>query len=173
MPTICSAMRKGDRTVGTSTICSADCGSGIRGRERHEKQEILGTSITCSVIGRSRIRKVSVTFSTGCGTRASRICTKGQMSAMCSKKCRSNPTCGPRGTPRQGGREPPWGRGASWTSPCESTRTSPPALGSSPVGTFPLAHQGDKRGATLPHEPITPDGVIGLWSDSCSLSILV
>ena len=39
-----------------------------------------------------------------------------------------------------------------------------------PVGTFSLlAHQGDKRGATLPHKPITPmpDGVIGLWSDSC------
>ena len=25
-----------------------------------------------------------------------------------------------------------------------------------PVGTFPLAHQGDKRGATLLHKPITP-----------------
>ena len=39
-----------------------------------------------------------------------------------------------------------------------------------------LAHQGDKRGATLPHKPITtpiPDGVIGLWSDSCSMSILL
>ena len=68
MPTICSAMRKGDRTVGTSTNCSADCGSGIREREGHGEQEILGTSITYSAIGRSRIRKVSVTFSTGCGT---------------------------------------------------------------------------------------------------------
>ena len=70
---------------------------------------------------------MSVTCSTGCGTGASRICTKGQMSAMCSKKCRSSPTW-PRGTPRQGGREPPWGRGASGTPPCGSTRTSPPAL---------------------------------------------
>ena len=24
------------------------------------------------------------------------------------------------------------------------------------VGTFPLAHHGDKRGATLPHKPMTP-----------------
>ena len=87
---------------------------------------ILGTSITCTAIGRSRIRKVSVTFSTCCGTGGSRICTKGQMSAMCSKKCRSSPACGPRGTPRQGGREPPWERGASGTPPCGSTRTSPP-----------------------------------------------
>ena len=71
---------------------------------------------------------MSVASSTGCGTRASRICTKGQMSAMCSKKCRSSPTCGSRGTPRQGGREPPWGRGASTTPPCGSTRTSLPAL---------------------------------------------
>ena len=50
------------------------------------------------------------------------------MSAICSKKCRSSPTCGPRGTPRQGGREPPWGRGASGTPPCGSTRKSAMAL---------------------------------------------
>ena len=42
---------------------------------------------------------MSVTFSTGCGTGASRICTKGQMSAMCSKKCRSSPTFGPAAHP--------------------------------------------------------------------------
>ena len=71
---------------------------------------------------------MSVTFSSGCGTGAPRICTKGQMSAMCSKKCRSSPTCGPRSTLRQGGREPPWERGASGTPPCGSTRTSLPAL---------------------------------------------
>ena len=64
MPTICSAicsaMRKRDRTVGTSTNCSADCGSGTREREGHGEQEILGTSTTCSAIGRSRIRNVSI-----------------------------------------------------------------------------------------------------------------
>ena len=63
MPTICSAickaMRVGDNTVGTSTNFSADCGSGTRERDGHGEQEILGTSITCSAIGKSRIRKVS------------------------------------------------------------------------------------------------------------------
>ena len=61
-------MRVGDSTVGTSTNCSADCGSGIGEREGHDEQEILGTSITCSAIGRSRICKASVTLSTVCGT---------------------------------------------------------------------------------------------------------
>ena len=44
-----------------------------------------------------------------------------------------------------------------------------------PVGTSLLAHQGDKRRATpAPQTNNTmPDGVIGLWSDSCSMSILV
>ena len=40
-----------------------------------------------------------------------------------------------------------------------------------PVGTFPLAHQGDKRGATLPHKPITPSQmsllVCGLTAAPC------
>ena len=75
--------------------------------------------------------KKSTSCSPICGTGASRICTKGQVSAMCSKKCRVNTTCGPRGTPGQGGREPPWRRGASGTSPCGSTRTSTPACPSS------------------------------------------
>ena len=65
MSTICSAFRKamlvGDNTVGTSTNCSADCGSGTRERDGHGGQEILGTSIACSAIGQSRIRKASVT----------------------------------------------------------------------------------------------------------------
>ena len=71
MPTICSAickaMRVGDNTVGTSTNCSADCGSGTRERDGHGEKEILGTTIICSAIGKSRNRKVSVTFSTICG----------------------------------------------------------------------------------------------------------
>ena len=40
-----------------------------------------------------------------------------------------------------------------------------------PVGKFPLAHQGDKRGATLPHKPITPfqieSFVCGLTAAPC------
>ena len=68
MSTICSAIRIGDITFGTSTNCSADCSSGTREREGHGKQEILGTSITCSAIGRSRIRTASVMLSTVCGT---------------------------------------------------------------------------------------------------------
>ena len=42
-----------------------------------------------------------------------------------------------------------------------------------PVGTSLLAHQGDKRGATLPHKPITPcqmaSLVCGLTAAPCSL----
>ena len=54
---ICKAMRVGDNTGGTFTNCSADCGSRTRERDGHGEQEILGTSITCSAIGKSRIRK--------------------------------------------------------------------------------------------------------------------
>ena len=93
MPTICSAIRKGDNTVGTSTNLTAYCGSGIREREGHGEQEILGTSITCSAIGRSRIRKASATQSTVCGTGRSRICTNGQTEPRSSMTCRSKHTC--------------------------------------------------------------------------------
>ena len=109
MPTICSAMRKGDRTVGTSTNCSADCGSGIREREGHGEQEILGTSITCSAIGRSRIRKVSATWSTICGTGRSRICTNGQTVPKSSTQCRSTHTCQPATSDRGAGWPPAGG----------------------------------------------------------------
>ena len=92
MPTICSAIRKamrvGERTVGTSTNCSADCGSGTRERDGHGEQEILGTSITCSATGRSKRRKKSIAQSTTCGTGASRICTNGARSAKCYTACR-------------------------------------------------------------------------------------
>ena len=44
----------------------------------------FGTAMTCSLIGRSRARKNSSTVSTICGTRASRVCTTGQTSAMCT-----------------------------------------------------------------------------------------
>ena len=103
--------------VRKTTAKSSSAGPAIRERKGHGEQDILGTSITCSAKGKSRIRRVSVAFTTGCGTGASRICTKGQMSAMCSEKCRSSLTCGPRGTPRQGGLEPPCGRSASGTPP--------------------------------------------------------
>ena len=36
-----------------------------------------------------------------------------------------------------------------------------------PVGTFPLAHQGDKRGATLLHKPTTPSQICGLTAAPC------
>ena len=111
MPTICSAickaMRVGDDTVGTSTICSADCGSGTRERDGHGEQEILGTSTTCSAIGRSRIRKVSVTSPTICGTRRSRICTNGQMEPRSSMTCRTTLPCLPATSDRGAGTPPP------------------------------------------------------------------
>ena len=108
------------------TNCSTICGSRRAVRTAHDGQEILGTAITCSAIGLSKDLNASITWSTICGTRASRICTKGQTSAMCSMWCRCTTTCGPRGSPRQGGREP-WGgwgfcrRGASHLSLCPSS----------------------------------------------------
>ena len=127
MPMMCSAMRKGDRTVGTSTNCSADCGSGTKKRDGHGEQEILGTSITCSAIGRSRIRKVSVTFSTTCGTGRSRICTNRASSPRSLHDVPLQPHMWPPAahTDRVAGNRP-GGRGASETPPCGTTRTSPP-----------------------------------------------
>ena len=60
-----------------------------------------------------------------CGTGASRICTSGQISATCSKACRSIPPVAPTAhTDRVAGNRP-GERGASGTSPCSSTRSGP------------------------------------------------
>ena len=54
-----------------------------------------------------------------CGTGMSRTWIMGTTSASCSTVCCWTRACGPRGSPRQGGREPPgtlspgWGGGAS------------------------------------------------------------
>ena len=111
MPTICSAictaMRVGVKTVGTSTKCSANCGSGTRERDGQGEQEILGTSITCSAIGKSRIRRTSVTESTIRSTGRSRICTNGARSPRSSMKCRTTSSCLPATSDRGAGRPPP------------------------------------------------------------------
>ena len=87
MLTACSAVRcwseAKDKMVGTSTNCSAICGSR---RSRSTKRgwmmsfEIVGTSITCSTgncVSRD-LKKWCTSCSPSCGTGSSRICTKGR-----------------------------------------------------------------------------------------------
>ena len=107
-----------------------------REREREREKEILGTSTTCSAIGKSRNRKVSVTSPTICGTRRSRICTNGQTEPGSSMTCRTTLSCLPATSDRGAGRPPPgsssrlkssgWGVGASGSSPCCSARAPTP-----------------------------------------------
>ena len=54
-----SALLKKDTIVGTSTNCSASCGAMSTLRECQDEGEILGTSITCSGIWKSRCRHTS------------------------------------------------------------------------------------------------------------------
>ena len=112
--------------VGTSTNCSAVCTTGtLLRRQRRDEDEILGTSIACSGMCKSRCRHASTSWSTPCGPGMSRIYTMGTTSANCSTVRCWTRSCGSRGSPRQGGREPlsassssnswknAWGGGAS------------------------------------------------------------
>ena len=85
--------------------------------------EILGTSITCTT---SFIR-ISISWSTVCGTGSSRIFPMGAKSASCSTVYRWTRSCGTEGSARLAGRLPQgsssnelkstgWRRGASGTS---------------------------------------------------------
>ena len=49
-----------------------------------DEDEILGTSITCSGIGKSKCWYASTSWSPPCGPGMSRICTMGTTSASCS-----------------------------------------------------------------------------------------
>ena len=125
---ICSAVccwsKEKDNTVGTSTNCSTNCGSGRAAREgQDDDEEIMGTSITCSATGRSKRRKKSIALSTICGTGALRICTYGKSSINCSV-CRATYTCQPTTSEVLAG--PQLGEESSGTSPCGATRTPPP-----------------------------------------------
>ena len=84
------------RRHGTSTNCSAVCGTG-RDRQRggRERLEILGTSISCSGTGRSTIFSTSSNLSTSCGTGASSSGTTGTQSTVCSMVRRCTRSCGP------------------------------------------------------------------------------
>ena len=93
--------------------------------------------MTCSSTGRSRERKNSRTVSTICSTGASRVCTTGQTSAMCSTTCRTNTSCLPATSDRGAGRPPPgsssrlknsgWGGGGFCrrNASCSSCPSSP------------------------------------------------
>ena len=102
--------------------------SGRTAREgQDDDEENMGTSIACSATGRSKRRKNSSTLSTNCGTGASRVCTAGQTSAICSTTCRTNTTCLPATSDRGAGK-PPAGRGvvrnfAVWYNSCSSPCT--------------------------------------------------
>ena len=132
MSTICSAIRRavrvGVRTVGTSTNCSADCGSGIGEREGHGEQEIVGTSITCSAIGKSRIRARCLCRSQPSAAQEDRESARtGRRSRDPPRRAAPSPHVAPAAHPDRVAGNRPRG-GASGTPPCGTTRTSPPAL---------------------------------------------
>ena len=81
--------------------------------------------MTCAGTSMSNRLKTSKSCSTICGTGMSRTWTMGTTSSCSMVRCWIR-ACGPRGSPRQGGREP-WGgggscrRGASYLSLCPSS----------------------------------------------------
>ena len=97
MSTVCSTRTT---SVGTSTNCSAICGSQRAERSGMGSSESLRTAIPCSTTAVSSLLNTSISWSPVCGTRASRICTKGLTSAMCSTVCCRTRSCGPRGSAR-------------------------------------------------------------------------
>ena len=95
--------------VGTSTNCSAVCGTERTVRGQRRGVEILGTSMTCSGTKESRAVRNDNSWSTICGTGASRICRRGAETTVCSKMCRwtLSTTFGGSGSSRTPGRLPP------------------------------------------------------------------
>ena len=98
MSTVCSIIRcneENDTIVGTSTSCSASCGSRTEVRSGMNSTKNLGTSITCSATGMSASRNWST--STSChtisGTGPSSVGNPGT-STIWSTACRCAPTCG-------------------------------------------------------------------------------
>ena len=74
------------RIVGTSTNCSASCGSRTEVRGRMCSTKILGTSITCSATAEKALQSTSCP--TIRGTRASSVGRPGTASTICSTVCR-------------------------------------------------------------------------------------
>ena len=68
--------------------------------------EIMGTPIICSGIGVSMCQNASTSWFPPCDTGASRICTKGHASFLCSTVCRCTRSCG-TGSVTDPGRPPP------------------------------------------------------------------
>ena len=100
--------------VGTSTNCSAVCGT-----ERTVRGQREGVG---SGTKESRAVKNDNSWSTICGTGTSRVGDPDTASTIWSTVCRWT-----RSYLRQGCR-PPWVRGASGTWPCSASDASPPAL---------------------------------------------
>ena len=103
-------------SVGTSSNCSAFCGRRTAERCWTRSKEVMGIARTCSTAGTSSFRSTSTTWSPPSNPGVSRICTMGTTSASCSTVHCWTISCGPRGSPRQGGREPPGSSSYSWKS---------------------------------------------------------
>ena len=169
---ICNAIRVGVNTVGTSTNCST-----ILGRRHSTRRcetwsvEILGTAMTCWTTGRSRARKNSSTVSTICGTGSSRRGTRGTASTTCCTVRRCTRACGPRGTPRQGGREP-WGGRRSQNTAVKYNSCLLPAPGPtlSPWGGVVIIRGQEHLQRELLMPPVRPQPALAA-SPRCTLSV--
>ena len=89
------SVRQKPGSVGTSTNCSARCGS-RKYRVGTSSRMILGTSITCSATGKSASKNwsTSTSCSTIRGTGASRIRAMGSASTICSTVRPCTRSCG-------------------------------------------------------------------------------
>ena len=90
MSTFCLAIGRKNKKVGTSTNCSANCGSRTEVRGGMSSTKILGTPKTCSATGNSesRQRRTSTSCSPISGTGTSRDGKNGALSPICSTVCR-------------------------------------------------------------------------------------
>ena len=129
MLTICPAVhcwKIKDKTAGTSTTCSTTCGRRSTKRGWMMSSGILGTTITCTT-GNCVSRDLKMRLS-HLRHRSMENLHEGADVRNVLQEVPLHHLLYPHGTHRQGGREPPWGRGASGTWSCGSTRTSLPAL---------------------------------------------
>ena len=153
--------QKGKRHEFRHFHCSVVCVLRKTLRERRDEDEILGTSITCSGIGKSRCQHASTSWSPPCGPGMSRITTMGTTSASCSTVRCWTLSCGPHDPNKvtEGGQEPPGSSSktgsapageeeSSGPRPCSATRSPTPrpcpscdAEGLTCVATWPGPHR--------------------------------
>ena len=153
MSTFCSTSpdkEEQDTIVGTSTNCSAVCGtlSTRRLRERRDEDEILGTSIACSGMRISSCRHTSTCWFSICGTGTSSDGTMNVLSRICSTVRHWSRSCGLTSKSRSGPSRG-WGEGGVPDRPRKVHLAPPLPCPGSPLAPQSVARHGPNITAVM------------------------